>query len=460
MFDDFGPEYLITILLWLTVLVVLFRLAWFGRRPVVGLALAYWVNLAIIHFLAGLIQLLPWHYGHDRAYTLMGFGLTGYAMAGFLLGQLIPRPKAMARLTPTPLPSWERGDAHAGGPGLAWNLIGWGLGFYFVIIGVMAIMPGLTAILSNGLNISVAGFCLLFWHYYKRGQRSTAWLMVAWVLLLPALTVILRGFLGYGILAMVTVGTFVAVKYIPRRTIVLGGIVLFFLGLSLYTSYMSVRSEIRASVWGGETFAENLLATSSIEKKWTWADLGSSNQLDSIENRLNQNALVGAARYNIESRKVNLAEGETIWQALLALIPRAIWPDKPQFAGSGGALGSSRLVSRFTGIHFDGSTSVGIGHVMELYVNFGEWGLFAGFVIIGYVLALIDERAGQHLHFGNMEGFLVWFVGGQTLLMVGGNFAELTPAAVGAVILCLFLSRIVLASWMRRPMQARPSSRL
>ncbi len=308
----------------------------------------------------------------------------------------------------------------------------------------MAIVPGLTAILSNGLNLSVAGFCLLFWYYYKLGHKGTAWLMVAWVVLLPALTVLLRGFLGYGILAMVMVATFVAVKYIPRRTIVLGGIALCFLGLSLYTSYMSVRSEIRASVWGGETFAESLLATSSIEKNWTWADLGSSSQLDSIENRLNQNALVGAARYNIESTKIPLADGETIWNAFLAMIPRVIWPDKPQFAGSG------NLVSRFTGIQFAAGTSVGIGHVMELYINFGIFGLFAGYLVIGYVLACVDEKAGQHLQIDNIEGFLVWFMGGQALLTVGGNFAESFPAAVGAVILSLLLSRTIFSGMTKR----------
>ncbi len=46
-------------------------------------------------------------------------------------------------------------------------------------------------------------------------------------------------------------------------------------------------------------------------------------------------------------------------------IPRALWPNKPVVGGSGD------LVSTYTGIRFADGTSVGIGQVLESFVNFG-----------------------------------------------------------------------------------------
>src|SRR5437899_2706116 len=99
MSADLSFEYYLTLLLWVAVLAYLLTAAW-GRRPVVGLALAYWAQLALIHLLGGAIQLLPWHASPARALTLRGFPITGYAMAGFLIGQLVFRPRPMPPLGP------------------------------------------------------------------------------------------------------------------------------------------------------------------------------------------------------------------------------------------------------------------------------------------------------------------------------------------------------------------------
>ena len=68
-----------------------------------------------------------------------------------------------------------------------------------------------------------------------------------------------------------------------------------------------------------------------------------------------------------------------------ALIPRAVWPDKPDVAGSGD------IVSEFTGIRFAEGTSVGVGQVMEFYVNFGIPGVLIGFFGLGYLLMWLDQ---------------------------------------------------------------------
>src|SRR5689334_17132755 len=95
---DFGPEYFIVVVLWAASLVLLLAQAWRGRSAVVGLALAYWFNLAIIHLLGGLIQLLPWHVGQQRSDSIAGFCLTGYALAGLLIGNMVIAPSVFRRL--------------------------------------------------------------------------------------------------------------------------------------------------------------------------------------------------------------------------------------------------------------------------------------------------------------------------------------------------------------------------
>src|SRR4051812_46235184 len=98
---------------------------------------------------------------------------------------------------------------------------------------------------------------------------------------------------------------------------------------------------------------------------------------------MNQDFLIGLAMENLEAGRVPFANGRTIADAVLGLVPRAIWPDKPIAAGSGD------LVSVYTGLNFPEWTSVGIGQVMECYVNFGTPGLVFGFILIGALLVFI-----------------------------------------------------------------------
>ena len=436
MQSDIGWDYLLALALWALAFAVLLYQAWKGKDPVVGLALAYWCQLALIHLLGGIVQLLPWHISPNRADTLSGFPLTGYAMAGLLLGHFLFRgalrlwAPASRRLTSAP-------NRQALALGL--SCIGAGTLFYFLLARLAAFIPSAGAIVSNGLNLAVAGCCLAWWFYYQTGQAAAAWAVAAGSLMFPVATVLLQGFLGFGVVAVLTLGTFVAVTYTPRWMVIVGGVGLGFVGLSLWSAYAAVRNDIRGVVWGGQSLEDRAAVSSSrLQENWSWFDLDSSQQLDSIEARLNQNSLVGAARREIDAGRVELAEGETLWDAVVALVPRVVWRDKPHYAGS------EHLVSRFTGMEFDANTSVGIGHVMELYVNFGEAGVLLGFAVLGALLSTLDFAAGEHLRSGNLEAFLLCYVPGQTLLMVGGVLAEIPPAAVGSVILCLFITRYVM----------------
>jgi hypothetical protein len=152
---------------------------------------------------------------------------------------------------------------------------------------------------------------------------------------------------------------------------------------------------------------------------------------------LNQNILIGHAVRYLSGGRTEYARGETLLDAFVALIPRAVWPDKPLYAGSG------NLVTHFTGIPFARSTSVGIGHVMELYVNFSIPGVLLGYVLLGALLGFFDTRCAGHLLAGNWKRFTLLFVIGQCFLEASGNFAEATASAAGSAALCLLVNALV-----------------
>src|SRR5207249_8053409 len=68
----------------------------------------------------------------------------------------------------------------------------------------------------------------------------------------------------------------------------------------------------------------------------------------------------------IEMGQEQFAHGATFYEALLAPVPRILWPGKPVAAGSGDTM------SRYTRLKFDRSTSVGIGQVAEFYIRSEE----------------------------------------------------------------------------------------
>jgi hypothetical protein len=120
------------------------------------------------------------------------------------------------------------------------------------------------------------------------------------------------------------------------------------------------------------------------------------------------------------------------------LVPRVMWPNKPVTGGSGD------LVSTYTGLTFAEGTSVGVGQVMEFYINFGTMGVLIGFLIMGAIVGLLDTAAGERMMAGEWGAFILWFLPGVTFLQVGGQLVEVTSSAAAAFLLALIVKRFVL----------------
>jgi hypothetical protein len=258
---------------------------------------------------------------------------------------------------------------------------------------------------------------------------------------LPFTTLITAGMLGYGAIAVLTILIFVSSFLRSPVRVILAGALIVYLGLSVFVSYMRDRTDIRATVWGEQSFEDRFDKISKTVTTFEWFDPGNFEHLQRIDGRLNQNFLVGAAVYQLGQTQ-NFARGDTLWDALMALIPRAIWPEKPITAGSG------NLVSRYTGIDFAEGTSIGVGQVMEFYLNFGTPGVIVGFIIMGVLVTAFDWQAAERLARNDLHGFVLWFLPGIALLQVGGQLVEITASAAASLIVALLVNR-VLDSWHR-----------
>ncbi len=82
------------------------------------------------------------------------------------------------------------------------------------------------------------------------------------------------------------------------------------------------------------------------------------------------------------------AYGGTFANVALALIPRAVWPEKPAFAGG------SEFVNRYTGMlrpdNPDDITSLGLPYQFEFYANGGPWLVVLGLFLIGFLSARLE----------------------------------------------------------------------
>ncbi len=78
-------------------------------------------------------------------------------------------------------------------------------------------------------------------------------------------------------------------------------------------------------------------------------------------------------------RRIPYAEGETYKIMLWSFLPRVIAPDKP-LQGLGQDYGHRyRFLTRD-----DHHTSVNLPQIVEMYMNFGSWGVFVGMVLLGF----------------------------------------------------------------------------
>ena len=422
-----------TLQVWVVVwvLAAVWILARHWRGAGAGLVFTYVLTLAVMHWLAPLIYLLPWYDNLRFDLTAEGLRQSTFAILGFAAGSEVTLAISRRHHQSAHTSEGEPVD-----PRLVNLYLFTGIALYGVVFPLAGRLPSVTALVSTGSTLAVVAIGLKCWNAWTRRTSALLWAWLAATMTMPLVTVVGQGFLGYGFAAMLTVFSFVASFFRPRWKVVVLATVLGFLGLTVYVNYMRDRREIRAVVWSGASVQERLDSLKTTFSTAEWFDAKSVEHLNLIDTRLNQDYLIGAAVEYIGSGFAEHARGTTFWDALAAIVPRALWPNKPVVGGSGD------LVSTYTGIRFADGTSVGIGQVLESFVNFGSAGVATCFLILGAALTWIDRSAFDRLQSGDANGFLLWYLPGLSFLQVGGSFMEVTSTAAAGLIVAIALNRL------------------
>ncbi len=433
-------NYLFLLLSWVALGLIIAQLPKITGRASVGLPLAYFTGLFLIHWPGAAVYLVEGYYYYNPDVVMEGFYLTTWGVVAFAVG-LLAISLLHKRLKLARVETRSHAVAHMSieTNKLAKFFLYTGLFSYLFLQPLLGGVATISAVVGGMAALSIVGTCLGVWGAVqgKNPRRFRWWLLVAFMF--PFITLLNSAFVGYGVHSMITIFAFTLVLIKLRPRIVLIALIFAYLGMSFYVSYMRDRTEYRELVWQQQAgYLDRLEKVSDMFINFEFFDPDNSNHLRLVDLRLNQNHLVGSSIYYLEKGNRSFAGGETIFNAFIALIPRAVWPNKPKVGGGGD------IVTNYTGISFAKGTSVGAGQILEFYVNFGRDGVLVGMFILGMLIGFFDLHAAYNLRAGNRRGFILWFLPGLGFLQAGGNLIEVTTtvgASVGTAMIAIFIAR-------------------
>ena len=409
-------------------------LLWLLRKDQVslGIPFAYLAKLVLLHVPGALPHALNPDLLYGTQWTETGIRYTAIGAACFVGGVWLTQsqvpPVAVAPMADRKMFS-------------LFCLVG---GWLFVYgLSPLHSIPSVGAIVDEGGAIWILGVMLGLRSAIRQGNLQAACLWFGAVLVYPVLMLLLGGFLGYGATTVIFVGAALAVSVRSYGRLIFGLVAVGFLGLSLFVSYFHHRDAIRNQVWGGAVLTERINSVTDMFTDFRWFDPTDPEQADSLDIRLNQNFFVGLAAQRLDRRQVDYLYGRSIWEGVLALVPRALWPEKPVSAGSG------NIVADMTGLELDKGTSWGVGNVMEFDINYGIYGIIFGFLGLGWLIGFLDRKAAMAERSGDLGRCILYFLPAVALADPGVSIAQVASGAA-ASLLAAYVWREVWAYWARR----------
>jgi hypothetical protein len=405
--------------LWVGLLGVLIVVCLRDWRYGGALVLAYFLSLSLIH-VPGVLPYLASDFIPGSVETQTGFVMTLIGLAAFVVGAAASRmtQKAVKEVVSPPPQVIEK---------FATRAMLFGVFSYFVLIPIVARASSLTSLVSPFGTLLVIGFWLRLYAAAQRGELEKTAQTLLLLPLLPLATLSTAGFIGYGVNWVIAVVAFFFLISRNRLLFYVLAPVVVFLGLSFFVVYMGERTGIRDVVWNEQAgLGERFERISEIFTKFQPLDLQSNEHIKALDDRLNQNLLVGLGVERHELGQAEFLFGGTV--PVWALVPRAMWPDKPDVGGGG------EVVANFTGQHFAEGTSIGSGQVLEFYMNFGYPGVIIGFAALGFGLMRLDRGIMDSLRKGDLKLLLRYAMPGLSLLQPGGNLTEILVVTIGSVV--------------------------
>jgi hypothetical protein len=419
------------LLIWAALLAGLAFLVVDRRRGAGALVLAYFLILSLGHVPGVLVYLNPNMFWVNFEATKIGFDVTLIGMTAFIAGAIAARIMPMRT---TSAKAFQPTFSHDTLSWLSRRMLTMGISFYFLLSQISGFVPSSSAIISVGGELLIVG--LWFWVYSAETAKESRQVLLIFAMLplLPLSTLVTGGFIGFGTSWALSFVAFYFVIARRRIWFYIATPAVIFVGLSLFVTYAQQREDIRDVIWYQNAgLVQRLDQVSKLVTEFQLLDLSDEQHQFALDARLNQNFLVGMGVMAHRQGLNELWYGGTV--PIWAVIPRAIWPDKPAVGGSGD------LVEQFTGIEFAQGTSVGTGQVLEFYMNFGMAGVLVGFAILGFVLMRLDQGVMRGLATGNIHGVVQHALPGLALLQPMGSLLELVVSGVSGIVLAQLLAR-------------------
>jgi hypothetical protein len=393
-----------------------------------GLTLGYFLGLSLIHMPGALLFVGQSAQIGDSEATRLGLQLTLTGLSAFVAGAaLVARRRSSPRFLSNRRAAVSMDD-------FGWKAVGIGVLSYFVFLPLARYVPSLTSVVAAFAKLLIIGIWVHLYNAERAKDGARVIKILALLPLLPMSTLVTGGFLGYGIYWVLSIVSFYFVITNVRKWFYVLAPIVVYVGLCLFVAYMGERVAIRDVVWEQEaSIFDRVERAAGIIPNLEPLDVSQPAQATAINDRLNQNMFVALAIERHESGFADFARGGTV--PLWALVPRAVWPGKPDVGGG------RSVVADFTGLHLSESTSFGAGQVLEFYVNFGVIGVIIGFLIAGGLFMWLDRKIMRSLAAHDLRGLLFSAMFGLALLQPEGNLLEmLVQAAASLVATALIVS--------------------
>jgi hypothetical protein len=345
-------------------------------------------------------------YDFDKTTVLLGVQASLLGLFGFLLGMLLAQSRVPTKPVLARFRDLGRENTNRRRVVLA---LGGFSAVGFALTGADLQIPLIQATLQVARNTGVTAVCLgaAAAVLFDGKTRYGGWIAIA--ALIPLAYLILFGFLSYGFIAFTCFAAFwLAVLRKGRlrlTSFIFGSAAVVYSLLSVFLTWMQARDDLRAVLWGGAGFSERLRAIWAALKQLQPLNFANFAHLDLLNMRLNQYIFVGKVIQYHQLRPDLRLNGESLYLALLAWVPRFLWPGKP-------AMGGSDFLATHSGMQFASSASFGTGPVIEFFVNFGWPGILLGFIVLGALVTWLDRKAARALYSGDLIDFARWFTVG------------------------------------------------
>lgn len=418
-------------------LILLWGLWQILRRPnlhtSLGLPLVYLGGLELIHLPGAYAHALPWSSLSNTRFTELGFELTTAAACCFVIGVYLSRQqlakKYRHRQLNSNLPCRRQPRF------LKFCVVaGW---LFTFALSPMTRLPTIGAFVTFASNLWIVGVALALPLSLQSGQIKRIFLWLGAMIIYPLVMMLFGGFLSYGAASTMacSFSAFVSAKKAKRAFIT--AILVSLLGVSFFVTYFNGRDAFRGVAWSGSAGLESrITAANSVTNQFVWLNPSDPEHLKALDERLNQNYFVGLSIDRLREGQVDYLGGESLWEGVLALVPRIFWQSKPVVAGSG------RIVADMTGLKLSTTTSFGVGNVMEAYINFAMPGVVLGFLLFGYFLGCLDYYAAIADFQGDVKQLLACFLPAVAIIQPNGSFVEIMGGGVMSWIAAIYWYKV------------------